>query len=64
MKLFDEALCYSKYQARNDCKKRVQERLFKAMNNSAFGKTIKNIKNDENIKLLTSQEKYGKYVMK
>ena len=51
MKLFDEALCYSKYQARNDCKKRVQERLFKAMNNSAFGKTIKNIKNDENIKL-------------
>ena len=34
------------------------------MNNSASGKTIKNIKNDENIKLLTSQEKYGKYVMK
>ena len=34
------------------------------MNNSAFGKTIKNIKNDENIKLVKSQDKYGKYVMK
>ena len=34
------------------------------MKNSVFGKTIENIRNHKNMKLMASQEKYPKYVMK
>ena len=38
--------------------------VFKLMNNCAFEKTIDNIRNHKDMKLVTSQEKYVKYVMK
>ena len=51
-----------KINVRTAAKNEFEKDAFKLVNNSVIGKTIKNIRNHKNIKLVTAGEKYARYV--
>ena len=60
----DARIHYTDTDKRMIYKNNFEKEFFKLMNNSVYGKTLENVRQRQNIKLMTDERKLNKYITK